>query len=234
MLNPNYIYHGECVSRPRHNQVSYQRTPKMFFILFEVENIETKSFLDYPNKSKEGERLGLEVSPILFQGNGQSDERQVHIILQKMEDGELESILGGQPEGLFIKNYSKNNKWPQLIKLVRETFKEEQGMKKDPSSRIQSAEDLCQMLGKQYDVLPRYHKAVQHLKESKKGLSNSMKDVGLLVKELDKDLLKEHQEDLAVALLGYFFPHIAKYSREGLTEWYSKELDRERIESKKK
>ena len=75
------MYHGEAVCKPRHNTVVYNRTPRNFFVLFEVEVLEyylaltfkdsqNQSFLLYEEKLKEATRIGLEIPPCLFIGNG--------------------------------------------------------------------------------------------------------------------------------------------------------------------
>jgi len=229
LVNPNYVYHGEAICKLRHNQLLYKRTPKMFFVLFEVEDVRDGSFLNYENKEKEAKRLGIEVTPLLFRGNGPNDEKEISILLLKMEDGRIESILGGKPEGIVVKTYT-GNKWPKLLKLVRDEFKEQQAATKDYGTKIKSVDELCEVLGKQYAVTARFHKAVQHLKESKTGLSNSKKDIGLLVKELDKDLMKEYKSDLSAALLGYFFTVIAGHARTGLTTWYGDMIEKDKDE----
>jgi hypothetical protein len=85
ILNPNYIYRGEAICKQRHNVLKYSRTARyggkspigyncllqrMYFVLFDVEDTSTKMFLSYEEKVKEGSRIGLEVSPRLFSGDG--------------------------------------------------------------------------------------------------------------------------------------------------------------------
>ncbi len=58
------------------------------------------------------------------------DEGELERILAEMEEGKIESLLGGKPEGIVVKNYTHfngrdpNTSKPTMIKLVREEFKE--------------------------------------------------------------------------------------------------------------
>ena len=54
-------------------------------------------------------------------------------------------------------------------------------------------------------------------------MSNQMKDLQYLTRELDKDLFKEHREDIANFLIAEFFPKIAQYAREGVVDWYKEQ-----------
>lgn len=99
-----------------------------------------------------------------------------------------------------------------------------QASKKEWGTKINTPEELIEMIGSQFSTEARYRKAVQHVAESESGLSNTKKDLGPLVKELDKDLLKEYREDISAALMSYFFPKIAARAREGFNEWYEQEI----------
>ena len=65
-LNPNYSYHGEAICNVRHNVVTYQRTPRYYFVLFDVREQNTKKYLPIELKEKEAKRLNLEFVQILF------------------------------------------------------------------------------------------------------------------------------------------------------------------------
>src|SRR6267154_6260155 len=96
LLHPNWTYRGECLKKPKHNALVYDRTPKGNVILFDV-NTGDQEFLSYEDKRKEAERLGLEVVPLLFTG-----------MLEEIGAfrGFLEtvSVLGGQKiEGVVVK-----------------------------------------------------------------------------------------------------------------------------------
>jgi len=223
-LNPQFIYRGEAVCKQKHNNLEYQRTPKKFFVLFDVEDAVNVSFLNYGEKVKEALRLGFEVSPKLFESSNPGDEAELPKIIEKMDNGEIKSFLGGIPEGIVVKNYSRTRSTnvPLLLKLVRDEYKESAQMKKEVS-KVVTLDELCERLGRQYAVIPRFRKSVQHLEEQGDGLTSTNNDINLLVQELDADLLKEYRDDIASALLGFCLPKITNASREGFVEWY-KEL----------
>lgn len=56
-LNSMYIYYGEAVCSSRHNVVQYERYPKYYFILFDIQG--STSLLDPDEKRVEAERIGL-------------------------------------------------------------------------------------------------------------------------------------------------------------------------------
>eukprot|EP01090_Pellita_catalonica_P020012 TRINITY_DN696_c0_g1_i1.p2 TRINITY_DN696_c0_g1~~TRINITY_DN696_c0_g1_i1.p2 ORF type:complete len:337 (-),score=60.06 TRINITY_DN696_c0_g1_i1:2034-3044(-) len=236
LLNSDYVYHGEAMRSSRHNRLLYQRAPRRYFILFDIKDKQTGHYLSYEEKCKEAKRLDLEIPSLYLEGAGiDSAERAIAKIMAMIEKGDLESALGGNPEGIVIKNYTnvKNETGrPPMLKSVRTEFKEavarkftsaEKRFKITPSTTVA---ELCQYMGGCYNTEARWQKAVQHLDETGQlhATEGEMKafgkDVKLLVQELDRDLFKEYEEEIKVDLLSELFPRIAAEGRKGFTAFY--------------
>ena len=106
IFNPTYVYHGEAVCSSRHNVVQYERYPKYYFILFDIQ---TSTGLLYPNEKRiEAERIGLEVVPTFIWNT--DPERSPYTVCQEFLDnivaGKVTSILGGRPEGIVLKHHN--------------------------------------------------------------------------------------------------------------------------------
>ena len=69
----------------------------------------------------------------------------------------------------------------------------------------------------------RWDKAIQHMRDEEK-LTNSPKDIGLLMKELASDLELEEGEQIKKRLLDFFLKEIRKGVIKGFPEYYKKRL----------
>ena len=215
-LREGWVYRGEYLQSPKHNTLSYSRTPKNFIILFDI-NTGLEEYMSYIEKREEAERLGLECVPIMFQGKVDNFEEFKSFL-------EKESVLGGSlVEGVVVKNYSlfTQEKKVAMGKYVSESFKEtHQGEWKrtNPNNR-----DLETILIEEYRTPARWQKAVQHLKE-KELISGSPKDIGVLMKEVSEDVRKECEEEIKEKLFKHFWPKISRGVTRNLPEWYKEEL----------
>ena len=202
--------------KPKHNTLAYDRTPNKNLILFDI-NTNEEEYLSYDDKRKEAERIGLEIVPILF--NGRIDSPQM--LLSFLE---RTSILGGQKiEGVVVKNYHRFGQDKKVLmgKYVAEAFKEIHGgewKKNNPTSG-----DVIQNLILSLKTPARWNKSVQHLRE--RGLiTDSPKDIGLLIKEVQQDIDKECTDEIKDALYKNAISHIRRGITGGLPEWYKEEL----------
>jgi hypothetical protein len=99
-LRDGWTYRGECLQKPKHNSLAYDRVPHGNVILFDI-NSDEERYLSYEEKQAEATRLGLEIVPLLFTGKIESANDVLSFL-------ERTSILGGQKiEGVVIKNYSR-------------------------------------------------------------------------------------------------------------------------------
>ncbi|HKZ41906.1 MAG TPA: RNA ligase family protein, partial [Candidatus Hodarchaeales archaeon] len=215
-LHPNWVYRAEYLEKPKHNTIAYSRIPNKHLILYDI-NTGTEEYL-YPNLlSVEGEGLGLEVVPKFFEGVI-SDFTQFKELLER------ESVLGGSKiEGFVVKNYSlfTQEKKVAMGKYVREDFKEENA--KDFRARNPTGKDITQILIMKYKTEARWRKAIQHLREQGL-LEDSPKDIGLLVREVPSDILKECETEIKDALFEHFWKNISRGVTAGLPEFYKEEL----------
>ena len=136
-LKVGWTYRAEYLSKPKHNSLCYDRTPKNHLIIFDINPAE-ETYLSYEEKVIEAERLGLEIVPLVFEGMV-SDVNVFRGFLDR------ESCLGGQKiEGVVVKNYVRfgQDKKVLLGKFVSEAFKEVH--KKEWKASNPSAGDIIQ------------------------------------------------------------------------------------------
>ena len=93
LLNPNYTYIGEYVSKPKHNVLEYGRVPLNDVMIFDIRNCldDNDSLLSHTDKSVAAHRIGFETVPLLFSGqlSGEGFGALKKELLEK------QSVLGG-------------------------------------------------------------------------------------------------------------------------------------------
>ncbi len=212
-----YIY-GEFLGMPDHNILKYGRVPKNNVIVFGV--MRGEGFVkEHAEISDWAVKLDLETVSLLYEGEVANFDE-----LEKLM--EIDSLLGNEKvEGIVVKNYLApciigNLVMPSMGKYVREDFKErhatEWGAKFSGSSKLES-------LIESFRTEARWHKAIQHLKE-KGELINEPKDIGILLKELERDLFEEEAENIKKELFAIFKDRIARKAKAGFPEFYKKQL----------
>lgn len=215
-LTWGWTYRGEFLSTPKHNSLAYSRVPQNHIVIYDIDT-GLEEYMTWEDKANEARRIGLETVPIFFQGVV-SDFSQFQSFLS------AESFLGGaQIEGVVVKNYSlfTQEKKVAMGKYVSEAFKEvhqKEWKKTNPSGR-----DIETLLIEAYRSEARWQKAVQHLKEQGL-LEGSAKDIGLLIREIPQDILKECEEEIKKQLFDHYWSKIARGSVRGLPEWYKEQL----------
>lgn len=217
-LHEGWTYRAEYLQKPKHNTLAYERTPECHLIIFDINSGE-ESYLRYEDKKIEANRIGLECVPLLWQGKG---NRLTAANLKELLDNN--SVLGGQKiEGVVIKDYTKFGKDKKVLmgKHVSEAFKEIHSG--DWKERNPGRADIIQLLINKYKTPARWDKSIQHLKE-KGQLENSPRDIGKLIKEAQKDMLSECQEDIKNELFNHFRNDIIRGTVGGLPEYYKNKL----------
>jgi hypothetical protein len=216
-LRPGWTYRGEYLQKPKHNALAYDRIPNNHIILFDI-NTDLEDFAPYTAVVDEGRELGLEVVPLLMAGIPALEDLRGLL--------ERESVLGGQKiEGVVLKPIHYNifgmDKKVLMGKHVSEAFREihKQEWKLSNPSRT----DFIDLLAQQYTTPARWNKAIIHLREQ--GLiQDSPKDIGLIMKEVPLDILKECEQEIKDKLFEYFWPAIRRKSTYGLPEYYKDQL----------
>lgn len=216
-LVPGYTYRCEYLAKPKHNTLAYERTPINHLILFDVE-IGECDFLPYSGVKAEALRLGLEVVPLLYEGIIDTLE-QFRTYLNTI------SILGGQKiEGVVVKPVGYGifgiDKKVLMGKFVSEEFKEIHSS--SWKERNPKNSDLLAIIAEKYTTPARWNKALQHLRE-KGAITDSPQDIGMLIKEVPTDILKECENDIKEELFRHAWEHISRKVTHGLPQWY-KEL----------
>ena len=215
-LVPEWIYRGEVLCKPKHNVLAYDRTPVGNVILFDID----KGGMNYCRPEelrREAFLLGLEVVPTFYEGTVTEPE-QLKMFLDNV------SCLGGQKiEGYVIKNYAKldiRSRSTLMGKVVSAAFKEVHAA--DWKERNPNKLDLIEGLVAKYTSQARWAKAVQHLAEAGT-LTNSPRDIGNLIKEVQNDIEKECKDAIVEELWNFAWDKLARGVIKGLPEWYKRD-----------
>lgn len=224
LLRPGWTYRAEYLAKPKHNALAYDRIPTGHVIIFDV-NTGEEEFLPYNEKVIEAHRLGLECVPLLFNG-----------IIENIEEFrrflDTTSILGGQKiEGVVVKptNYDLFGRDKKVLmgKFVSEAYKEVHNNSWKESNP--SGTDILGQIGYKFTTAARWNKAIQHMREAGK-LEDSPRDIGLILKEIPEDILKEHEEDIKEYLFKWAWPHIRRLVTRGFPDFYKDQLLRLQFE----
>lgn len=222
-LKDGWTYRAEYLKTPKHNVLAYDRIPKDHLIVFDI-STGIEEYLSYAAKVNECARLGLECVPILFEGKIE-DPAAVVELLQKT------SVLGGQKvEGIVIKNYFRFgiDKKVLLAKYVSEAFKEVHAGEWKEANPTKS--DIVAHLITSYKTPARWDKAIQHLREAGK-LTDSPKDIGLLIREVQEDIEAEEKEEIKNKLYANVIQHIKRGVVGGLPEYYKEHLMKKQFQT---
>lgn len=213
------IFRAECVTKPRHHTLTYDRVPRGGLVIFDI--LDMQMHLSPKNgffiKGMAG-HLGVEAVPE-FKTTLVKDLGELQELAQR------ESFLGGpKMEGVVIKNYLHHDpitsKYPLMGKFVRPEFREKHSRqwKKDQPGR----KDVLIGIIDSLNTEARFEKAVQYLRDSV-GLDDSPKDIGPLMKRVKQDVMEEI-DWITEQLVGAFIKDIERGIGRGLPEWYKDRL----------
>lgn len=213
VLRDGWTYSGEFLGSAKHNSLTYGRVPEKHIILFEIRTGH-EEYLGYDDKAEEAERLGLEIVPRIYTGPVTSPV-ELDALLDR------ESVLGvAKIEGVVLKR-SELLCGPDgkalIAKYVSPHFREihtKEWRKSNPTSS-----DVIGELAESLRTDARWHKAVQHLKESGE-LTGTHADIAKLFKEVQSDVWAECYELITETLVNHAKPRINRVVSSGLAEWY--------------
>lgn len=216
-LPEGIVFYGEYLKKPKHNTLTYDRIPKNHIILFGACNVATMAFS--PMFHEYADLLNLEVVPKWTATITSPEDLRAEL--------DRVSVLGGcKVEGVVVKNYNRpfllgGQPMPLMSgKFVSEAFKEVHrnrwGAEEKGSSRWAT---FCNS----FSTEARWGKAVQHIAESG-ALSNSPKDIGLLLKEIHTDIEAEEKEAIKEYLWNENKREIFGAATKGFPEWYKQRL----------
>lgn len=219
-LQPGWIYRAEYLAKPKHNVLAYDRVPANYLMIFDV-TTGIEEYLDARSKRIEAERLGFEAVPLIFDGRVPEGA----LGLSKFNEwlGQV-SVLGGPKiEGLVFKNYHAFGTDKKILigKYVSEDFKE--AHKVVWATMNHEKGDILGRLATAYKTKARWAKAVQHLRDAGK-LQDAPQDIGLLIREVPDDILKECADEIKDALMAWAWPQLKRMVTGGMPEWYKEQL----------
>lgn len=217
ILTQGWTYRGEFLAKPKHNALVYDRVPVGNIILYDV-STDDQGFLSYDDKTKEGERLGLEVVPRLYTGRIESIEDFRRFL-------DTTSVLGGQKiEGVVVKprNYDLYGLDKKVLmgKFVSEAFKEVH--RKAWGESNPTNKDVLALIIASLRMPTRWNKCIQHLREAGK-LVDDVQDIGPIIREIPEDIRKEEEDWIKDQLFAHAWPSIRRGVCVGFPEFY-KEL----------
>ncbi len=221
LLHDGWIYRAEYLAKPKHNTLTYPRVPVMNLVIFDIEtHVFGQHFLNPVEKAEEAARLGLECVPLVgvLEGSPPSAQWLYEQLLGK------QSFLGEvEAEGVVLKNYEKFDSDSKILiaKIVRDDFKEKNGAnwtRNNPAPR-----DIVTDLSHQLRSEARWRKAVQHVRESGR-LTDTPKDIGLLVPEMLEDIKAEETEYIKNQLFTWAWKTISREVVKGFPDWYKQQL----------
>jgi hypothetical protein len=215
-LQNGFIYRCEYLQKPKHNTLAYSRIPAQHVIVFDV-CTGPETYLTPAEKAAECARLGLECVPLLFEGRVNGIESLSALI-------DRESVLGGvKMEGAVIKNYSlfTPDKKIAIAKWVSQEFREKHVGEWKASNP--TASDVAQLLIAELKTEARWNKAIQHLRDEGV-LVGEPKDIGPLMRELNRDATAEEQDYIKQRLFTHFWPQIKRGVTAGFPEFYKKQI----------
>ena len=223
LLTPGFIYRGEFLAKPKHNALAYDRTPKDYIILYDIQR-GAGDFLSPVEMELEANRIELETVPFYSVNMDPQNMSLENCMTWLKSLLDVTSILGGQKvEGVTIKNYTRFgfDAKPLFGKYVSEKFKEVHA--KEWKIEHPHGGDILDILTARYRSEARWMKAVQHLRERGE-LEDSPRDIGKLFKEVPTDLLKECKDEIMTILFDWAWKRkLSRSITAGLAEWY-KEL----------
>lgn len=196
------------------------RTPKYYFILYDITDQVTGLFLNRTEMEVEAERVGLEVVPVLAKGNSGSSFDEATKLIALIEAGELKSYLGGKPEGVVLKYQNAPDAQNRSYKLVSKEYQESKSLDSLRTSSDPAA--FLKQLGGMFAQQARYHKALQHMREANQ-LQSKEADKQNYIAELDSDFDKEYKKLVEKLLWVEFSSTIKKYAREGSMNYYEEQ-----------
>lgn len=224
-----FFIYAEYLGKPKHNVLAYERTPNDNLIVFGVK-IGQNFVKDFFQIKDIATSIGLETVPLIYEGEWEQSQgyEKLKEILEKTN-----SVLGNTLiEGVVIKNYRQLTVIGEITscfgKYVSEKFKE----KHRTDWKHISGKDSLGLFIDSFRTEARWNKAIQHLRDNGQ-LTNTPKDIGPLMKELQTDLGEEETEEIKKFLYNHFIKQIKRKACAGFPEFYKEQLAKKQFEESK-
>lgn len=219
LLVEGWTYRGEAVHAPRHNTLTYARVPQGNFVLFDVDT-GLESYVTPEAREQIAFDLGVDRISVIARRR-----------MADITEGDLTqwltmtSQLGGALiEGVVIKPLAciVGVDGKRLAgKFVSEAFKETHS-KEWRTDRPQKL-DMLKEIGEAISGPARWKKSVQRLRDEGR-LTESPKDIGPLIAEVQRDVTEECEDEIKAMLYAAYRKEIVRTSTNGVAEWYKREL----------
>ena len=219
-IDNGQVLYCEYLRAPKHNTLRYERTPLGHLMLFGASWDHGTRFAGWADLEHIAWDLDIDVAPLLHEGEVASVSELVGYL-------ERESYLGGTTiEGVVVKNYAQ----PFLLggqpiplmcgKFVSEAFKEKHlaGWSKEHTAR-----GKWDVFRDGFRTEARWEKAVQHLRDDGR-LENAPRDIGPLIKEIQRDITEEEIDTIKDFLWREFGSTLLRTATAGVPEWYKRRL----------
>ena len=216
-LMPGVTYRCEAITSPRHNTLKYDRTPKGYLVLFDVDNGE-ESYEDIHVRRDVATYLGIEAVPVLFEG------RVTREVLDRLLD--TDSFLGGPKiEGVVIKRAHEPIYDPAgkriSGKFVSTAFQEKHAG--NPEYIKKTSRDVIGDIASALSTEARWEKMVNAMREDGV-LTDSPRDIGPLLKRVQADIAEEEIDFIKQTLWKQFERRILSACARGIPQWYKERL----------
>jgi len=214
-FKPDTYFYAEYLAREKHNVLRYDRIPKNYLVLFDC--LENGGWVERDELEEMAKVLDIDVIPEFLVGKATVDTIKDFL--------KNDSFLGREKvEGVVIKNYHQHillggMVFPLFTKYVREEYRE----RHNKEWKVQGGKQSLMEYIQSFQNENRWEKAVQHLRDAGK-LTQSPKDIGALIKEIQSDILEEEAENIKNYLFSQFKKDILRYSIKGFPEWYKDKL----------
>ena len=106
-------------------------------------------------------------------------------------------------------------------KYVSEKFKERHSG--DWKKRNPTQHDIIIKMSEEFGTTTRWQKAFQHLIEEGT-IEGVVQDIPILMREINTDILQEHEEEIKDRLFKFFWKKISRGVTKGFPEWYKNKL----------
>ncbi len=222
----DHVYHGECIAKPKHNVIQYERVPKFYFVLFDIQD-EDGTFLKRHDVVNAAKFLGIECVQCFHINDSESTQptQIVDHLFKCFANGSIVSMFGGTaPEGIVIKHpsYLKSNHKvvATKIKVVRDEFKEmHRNGNKLAEKQVVTPQDSLDRIMSWYSADVRWRKATFRLRDQGKitGLEeNAEKERQAIMNEARRDFQEEEEENLKAFLWAEFGQTLVQRITDGL------------------
>jgi hypothetical protein len=238
LMPEGIVFFAEFLAKSHHNTIVYEHPPKNGLMLFDAHNVSdhdievgelcstipADGWADLETVGYFSAAFDIDPPAVLFEG--MLDYPSLQKLLSHM------SYLGNSTiEGVVVKNYTLTGhdphhpgNFPMMGKLVRKSFKEEN------DSNWKAGKDILSQVILRYRTDARWEKARIHARDDGK-TEGSMRDMKVLIDELDRDLDEECKEAIKEMLWQHYESSIRRGLRSGMAEWLKEQLTKQAFQS---